>query len=269
MHLLEMVAQQLGNHIDNLRLAQQTEQALTQTEQLYKIGNAFNQASDMQEILETAVAPIKQSGIHEATLMFVELNAKGQPEALELLANWRPDGGGSFPVGTRFALHEFPFSGLFMNNPNEPQFIEDIATDLRVDAFTRTVMQQVGIGSLVVVPLTIAGQWVSILTFSWSTPYTFNYQLKEFFKALINLTAPVVQSQRLFSKTKAQADKERLINLISQRIQGTMSVESALQTAVTELGNTLKAQTAIVKLTKQKEGQMAQIAPEHYGEATS
>ncbi|MCA9899474.1 MAG: GAF domain-containing protein [Anaerolineales bacterium] len=246
--LFTAVAQQLSNHINSLRLSQQTQQALAQTEQLYKVGSALNQASDVQSILDVAITPIKPEGVNEAVLMFVDLDKVGQPNILEVLANWRLDGNASFPVGTRFTLEEFPFTNLFMSNPQEPQFISDVSGDARVDAYTRQVMQQVGIGAIVVVPLTIAGQWVGILTYSWPMPYAFSQPLKDFSRALINLTAPVIQSQRLFAKTRAQADKEHLINVITQRIQEATTMENALQTAVSELGRALQAKHATVKL---------------------
>jgi GAF domain-containing protein len=106
-------------------------------------------------------------------------------------------------------------------------------------------MAQAGIKAIAVIPLTMGGQWVGIITCSWPQPRTFSRQEEEIFTALINMAAPAVQSQRLYFKTKAQADKEHLINLINQRIQGTVTIESALQTAVKELGQALKTTTQV------------------------
>ncbi|MCA9953405.1 MAG: GAF domain-containing protein [Anaerolineales bacterium] len=246
--LLAAVSEQLSAHIENLRLARQTETALAQTDVLYHIGHDLNTAANVEEVLLAALRPVMATGVSEATLMFVELDKKNEPEALELLADWQHEGRPSYPVGIRFPVKQFPFAGLFLRDPSSPQLLGDVLVDERVDEFTRNVMTQAGIRAIAVVPLTVAQQWVGIMTCSWSTVHPFTRQEREIFNALINMTAPTVQSQRLFAKTKSQADKERIINIINQRIQGTVTVESALQTAVKELGQALQT-TAQVKLT--------------------
>lgn len=251
--LLATVSNQLSRHIENIRLAKQTESALGQTESLYQIGHELNTATNIDEILHAALGPIFPTGIDEATLMFIELDNQGQPQTLELLAGWRLDGTLSFPVGTVFPMERFPFTSLFINDPDDPQLIGDAATDSRVDDFTRGVMAHAGINAIAVIPLTMAGQWVGIITCSWSQPRTFSRQEEEIFNALINMAAPAVQSQRLHFKTKAQAEKEHLINYINERIQSTVTVESALQTAVTELGQALKLKEAMVELSNVKQ----------------
>ena len=243
--LIAAVSAQLGSHIENLRLARQTEAALAQTERLYRIGHELNSANSVDDILQAVLAPIIPTGMTESTLMFIELDKQGKPESLEILANWKRDDVPAYPVGTCFPLQQFPFTSLFIHNPDEPTLIENAPADDRVDSFTKKVMVQAGICAIAVIPLTMAGQWVGIITASWSEPHTFSKQEQEMLNALINLAAPAVQSQRLLAKTTAQADKEHLINLINQRIQSTMTVESALQTAVKELGQALHVTTKV------------------------
>lgn len=259
--LLASVSNQLSRHIENIRLVEQTESALGQAESLYQIGHELNTATNVDEILHAALGPIFPTGIDEATLMFIELDREGTPQTLELLAGWRMDGNLSFPVGTVFPMARFPFTSLFINEPDDPQLIGDAATDPRVDDFTRGVMAHAGIKAIAVIPLTMGGQWVGIITCSWPQSRTFSRQEEEIFNALINMAAPAVQSQRLFFKTKAQADKEHLINEINERIQRTVSVESALQTAVKELGQALQTKT-LVKLNMGAEKQ-----PHNYKDA--
>jgi GAF domain-containing protein len=254
--LVGIVADQLSTHIENLRLSQQTEMALAQTDSLYRIGRDFNAATNVKEILLASLQPIQHTGVTEATLMFVELDSVGQPATLELLASWRFEGDPSFPVGTRFDVAQFPFAGLFLQDPKAAQVIGNVPGDSRVDSFTGQAMAHAGIQAIAVVPLTMAQQWVGIITFSWPFSRTFSRRETEIFNALINLAAPAVQSQRLYLKTKAQADKERLINLITQRIQGATTMESALQTAVAELGQTFKAGHTEVSLNLSRSGQL-------------
>ncbi len=245
--LLKSVANQLSNHLENIRLAQQTESALGQTENLYRIGREINAAKNVNDILHAALGPIFPTGIDEATLMFMELNRYGEPQTLELLATWRLDGNPSFPVGTVFPIKRFPFASLFMSDSDAPQLISDVSIDPRVDEFTRGVMAHAGIKSIAVVPLTVGGEWVGIITCSWPQPHEFSKLEEEIFSALINMAAPAVQSQRLYFQTKVQAEREQVVNQINQRILNTESMEDALQTAVKELGQTLQT-AAQVKL---------------------
>lgn len=251
--LLAAVANQLSRHIENIRLSEQTELALGQTESLYRIGHELNTANNVDEILHAALGPIFPTNVGEATLMFIEVDQQGVPQTLELLAGWRQDGNLSFPVGTIFPMQQFPFTNLFINEPNDPQLIGDTTNDPRVDDFTRGVMAQAGIKAIAVIPLTLGGQWVGIITCSWPQPHTFSKQEEEIFDALINMAAPAVQSQRLFFKTKAQADKERLINRITQSIQSTTTIEHAVETTITELGKALQARYTTAELSLVKE----------------
>ncbi len=250
--LLAAVANQLNRHLESIRLAEQTESALGQTESLYQIGHQLNTAANVDEILHAALGPIFPTGIDEATLMFIELNRLGEPQTLELLAGWRLDGKLSFPVGTIFPMERFPFTRLFINEPDDPQLIGDAATDPRVDDFTRGVMAHAGIKAIAVIPLTMGAQWVGIITCSWPQPHVFSKQEEEIFSALIHMAAPTVQSQRLYFKTKELAEKEHLINQINEQILNSDSIESAMQTAVNELGQALQSTTQ-VKLSNLKE----------------
>ncbi|MBK7893397.1 MAG: GAF domain-containing protein [Anaerolineaceae bacterium] len=261
--LVTAVSQQLSSHIENLRLAQQTELALAQTDILYRIGRDLNTANNEEDILLAALNPILPTAVSEATLMFVELDSNNEPETLHLLAGWQRQGRPAYPVGTHFPVKQFPFAGLFLKSSDAPQLISEVTADERIDDVTQAAMAQASIQAIALIPLTVAQQWVGIITFSWSEAHPFTRQEQEIFNALINIVAPTVQSQRLFAKTKSQADKERLINIINQRIQSTASIDSALQTAVKELGKALQTTTQ-VKLTtaapKQKEYEQKAVA---------
>jgi PAS domain S-box-containing protein len=58
----------------------------------------------------------------------------------------------------------------------------------------------------------------------------------------------VTEREDLLQETRAQAEQEALINSISQKIQATTSVESALQVAIRELGDSLGADKTSIRL---------------------
>jgi hypothetical protein len=57
-----------------------------------------------------------------------------------------------------------------------------------------------------------------------------------------------IEREDLLQETRARAEQEALINAISQKIQATTSVESALQVAIRELGDSLGAEKTSVRL---------------------
>ena len=65
---------------------------------------------------------------------------------------------------------------------------------------------------------------------------------------LASQVAVALQNARSYEQAKEQAEQESTINIISQRIQGTTSVEDALQVAVRELGRALGAKQASIQL---------------------
>ncbi|RLD06194.1 MAG: hypothetical protein DRI32_02980, partial [Chloroflexi bacterium] len=71
---------------------------------------------------------------------------------------------------------------------------------------------------------------------------------------LASQVAVALQNARSFEEAKEQAEQESTINIISQRIQGTTSVEDALQVAVRELGRALGAKQASIQLNVGSKG---------------
>ena len=67
---------------------------------------------------------------------------------------------------------------------------------------------------------------------------------------LSSTIAIALQNAQQFEETQRRANREAMVNEISQKIQNAATIESAMQTAVAELGKALGIQRAVVKLNK-------------------
>jgi sigma-B regulation protein RsbU (phosphoserine phosphatase) len=66
--------------------------------------------------------------------------------------------------------------------------------------------------------------------------------------SIANQVATGLQNTRSFALAQQRAKHEALVNLITQRIQSTTTVEGAMQIAIRELGRALNAQETSVRL---------------------
>jgi len=63
--------------------------------------------------------------------------------------------------------------------------------------------------------------------------------------SIANQVAVALQNTRLFVEAQKRARYEERVNLISQRIQNTTTVEEALQVSIRELGRMLQTETSV------------------------
>jgi K+-sensing histidine kinase KdpD len=59
----------------------------------------------------------------------------------------------------------------------------------------------------------------------------------------------VLENRRQFERAQKQAERESMLNIISQKIQSATSVEAVLQIAARELGHALGAPMTIAQLS--------------------
>ena len=244
---LEQASEQIALALESARLTEQTQAALTQTEDLYQIGSELNAAENEEQILSAVSRPAIQAGCKEATLMFIDYVA-GNPEKMTLVANWKREGDPVFPVGFEFDLTSFPATQFFMAHPDQVQMIPDIPNAEHIDDMLKEIWAQSGSQAIVIVPLVHAGTWLGIITFSWSEVHRYSDHERAIYNSLLSLVTPVVHSRRLYLDTQRQAENEALINIMGQRIQSTTSIEDALQVAIKELGQALDVKKTSVQL---------------------
>lgn len=253
-YMAGVIADQLSAHIENLRLNNQTELALAesrrQSEELAVINQIANTVAaqlETRSLLDSVLDQLKRVLPTDSFTVALydrkknELRFKLVYDAINgYQHDLPPTEVKPVQVSSRIIQNKKPELILFTEEEMEAQRKERPLNLISEDASITA--------SLMFAPMMSGDDVIGVLSLQ-------SYELNAYTQSDLNLITGVasyvttgIQNAQLFNEIQQQSEKERLINTITQKIQGTMDVEAALQTAVSELGTVLQAQYAQVSL---------------------
>jgi GAF domain-containing protein len=100
-----------------------------------------------------------------------------------------------------------------------------------------------------VLPLYLGTRQVGVLMLEAEEPHDFTPSETRLFESLAPQIATVLENRQQYEKAQRQAEREAMLNAISQKIQSATSVEAVLQIAARELGHALGAPMTIAQLS--------------------
>jgi PAS domain S-box-containing protein len=243
--IIAEVSERLSMHLENLRLSEQTQEALAQTELqasrlglLNEMGAELGTARTFEEILEvagqytfkmfdnsgTSLAMLQPDG---ETLDLFVLNADGQ----------------SFLSDEDLTIDNSAL-GISMRT----QLTQRLSHDPESEYVDIRSLSQQGLQSFMTTPLIARGRVIGTVNIGSLKRYGFNINDENLFQQIGALLAATIESRQLLAEAQRQAQRERLVNDITQKIQGAVTVEAALQVAIQELGQALQARHTEVEL---------------------
>lgn len=105
-NLVTAVAEALTDHIENLRLAQATQNALSQTATLYGLSAQLTRATTLEDVIHVISTLYDKSN---GTLATIEIDADGRPEWLTIVASVSA-APSAISLENRFPVSLFPVS---------------------------------------------------------------------------------------------------------------------------------------------------------------
>ncbi len=246
---LQTVAASISSTLARERLFQQVQDALAETEILYKAGTALNVADTYQEILEV-MAEYTLAG-EESLLTVVQLfdrpwTPDERPEGFRIVARR-----GTVPalsLEERYPISTFPVL-LDVLSLRGPVMIENVMEDSRLDPASRHAFHEMmGAHSVLFVPLLVSGRGIGFVTALYAQPTSLSEVQRRRLTSVAAQAAVAVQNRYQLDATAARARREQRIREIVGEIQAAPDVQSVLQTATRELGRALRTSHSAIHL---------------------
>ncbi|MCA9960155.1 MAG: GAF domain-containing protein [Anaerolineales bacterium] len=252
--LIQAVSTQLSNHLESLRLTDQTERALAASQrrsaELSVINEIARQVSAQLEItplLETILNQLRR--LLPLDAFMVAQYDKAQNVSHVLMSYDKN-------IGIELTLpsiHMEPYHITYqIIQSKQPQLI--LYTQAEVDELRRNpppnMLSQAHtvMASLMFAPMLRGEEAAGVLSIQSYEVNAYTESDLNLISSIANYIATGLQNAQLFEEIQRRGEKEQIINTVSQRIQSALTMEEALQTAVVELGRALHARNTQIEL---------------------
>ena len=248
--LANAVAERLGAHLENLRLLEDTRRGQLELDKrarqlaaVAEISTLSAKEQDVARILETvAHLTQRQFGLYHAHIFVFDQN---KAELKIAACGWKE---GDEQEGT----HESAALPLA-----QEQSLVARAARTRQSVIVNDVRNEPGwlpnpllpdTQSEMAVPLILGDQVLGVLDIQSDRLNAFSEEDVNIQTTLASQVATAMQNARSVAKARQQAERESMLNTISQKIQSATTVEAVLQIAARELGHALGAPLTIAQL---------------------
>lgn len=233
--LASSLANQASVLLENVKLFQETQTALNETEILYRTGSHLNQVDSLQELVRVAAQPAFERGAGSAQLLLLEYDAQGAAAAGHLVVSLLPSGQEAPVIGPlRFPVQEYPLARALLSNLDDLIWVEDIDTST-LDQETRKVLLAAGTHSIVFMPLRVEQRILGVVTIGWGEPHTFTEQERRIYRGLASQMALVLNNRLLLEQTQTALAESQALYQTGAQLNAATTLSEAMR-AASEIG---------------------------------
>ena len=205
LELIDSVAQQVAEALEDARLFEESQRAQLTTAQLYNLSRDLNVAANTKELLQVLQRPAIEYGAVDLTLFYLEVDEEHNPTRLGVVENWHRED--KEPLVMASGSDIDTIAELWMAKPEGVSFFSAAEQDSDLNPSARQLLQQWGFSSQVVLPLKQAERWLGFLTISWAEPHELSAEEQALYRSMITLVAPAVANFRLLEQTQAALEQ--------------------------------------------------------------
>lgn len=221
------IIDQLATLVENTRLFDETQEALSETGLLYRISDAISQAETPQELARIVAEHLMPTGAERVSLLQVTLSSNGEPSEVEVIGFY--DAAGEFQrAGLRIPAANLP---LIQTIGSEPVIIQNVKSS-HFDPVSRKTLIQLQIQSGCLYPLLSTGSLVGLLLVSSSQITEFKPEEIRRLQVAANSMAVTMEKQNLLREAQRRALELQTAAEIARDTSSTLSLDDLLSRIV-------------------------------------
>ncbi|MCD4685217.1 MAG: GAF domain-containing protein, partial [Anaerolineae bacterium] len=210
--LVEAVADRVALAIENARLFEQTQRALTETERLYETARTVSSASELEAVYQMVSEQLSTSAHADHIVI---LRSGPDPMLVQYLEDaftWdhqhAPDKAAS---ATRLSVPPLTYTDADPLPILAPIDYADVQHDLPADNPLTAWLAEHKLRSVVLAPITVGRHWFGLLVIGTQTPGGFDAAYVSFAGALADQLALAIENRRLFEEAQIEARRARAL----------------------------------------------------------
>lgn len=226
--ILGTLASQIATAIQNARAFEVAQNAQDETNLLYEISTLINEADNEQTIINALMLKLGDKNLNSIALSIFDQEDFAKSTSLTTIADWRQDG--TTRVGLVIANKAYPFMGFL--SPDKATFVDDIQNHPEMDDDTRQLLFGLGVGAVVLIPLTIGIRWMGLLSFSYEQPRVHTAREERIMPSIAELTSNAVERFSLARQTAKRASELATVAELSATTNTLLNLDELLQEVV-------------------------------------
>lgn len=152
-------------------------------------------------------------------------------------------------IGARLKMRGNPLFELLYADPSQPLIVNNVQQDPRVIPESRELFKLTGIESVMFVPIIVGGKIIGSVGLDlYTLDRTFSSEMIEVSMTIANQLSLGLENIRLLRDAQEATAQQQRINEIAALYQQATTIDELLRITLTELGSTLGAQSAAIRL---------------------